>query len=450
MSLRARSFLFVVSLVLFGCKADPEAGDDETGGTDSADDSGGSESGVAETTSTATATDPMTSADGSSGDVPSGPTFGEDVAPILAANCWGCHLEGGIAPFPLLAYDDVAPLGEAIVAATGSRAMPPWPLDGSGACNTFVDERWLSDDDIATIEAWVDAGKLPGDLSLVPPPPGEPAHLEDVSITLAIEPYTPEASSAENPLDDYRCFVVDPELDNDSVLTAFEVHPGVAAQAHHIVLFSLGTDDAEAQAIAASGADGRPGYPCFGGANVPSASIAGAWAPGVPISRFPEGTGAPVPAGRSMVLQMHYNLSAGAEEDLTTVDVQFDDTAIGLRQIVVIDSDLAIPPDTVDHVEQASMVLDSAPVEIVAAFPHMHTLGKQLRVEIDGGGCAVDVPRWDFHWQQTYSYTEPLVVPAGAEVTIGCSYDSTGRDTLTTFGEGTSDEMCVALFFALP
>jgi len=443
---RARSSLVALPLVLFGCGSDP-AGDgtdgSETAGVDA---TSSGESGVA----TTTASDSLTSADSSSGDGPSGPTFAEDVAPILATNCWGCHLEGGIAPFSLLDYEDVEPLGAAIVAATSSRFMPPWPLDGSGACNTFVDERWLSDDELATLAAWVDNGRLPGDLSLAPQPPDEPPHLESVSATLTTEAYTPEASSPANPLDDYRCFVVDPQLDNDSVLTALEVRPGVAAQAHHIVLFALGTDDAEAQALAASGADGRPGYPCFGGANVPSASIAGAWAPGVPIMRFPEGTGAAVPAGRSMVLQMHYNLSAGAQEDVTSVDVLFDDSAIALRQIVVIDSDLAIPPDTADHVEQASMVLDAAPVEIVAAFPHMHTLGRQLRVEIGGGGCAIDVPRWDFHWQQLYSYTAPLVVPGGAEVTIGCSYDSSGRKEVTTFGEGTADEMCVALFFALP
>jgi hypothetical protein len=53
-------------------------------------------------------------------------------------------------------------------------------------------------------------------------------------------------------------------------------------------------------------------------------------------------------------IQMHYNLASGAELDTTTVDLQFDDTAIGLRQVVVIDTDLAIPPNTADHVEQAS------------------------------------------------------------------------------------------------
>jgi hypothetical protein len=419
-----------------------EQGDGGTTAADDDDDDGTS----APTTTTATTVDP----DDSTGGVPTGPTFAEDVAPILAEHCWSCHLEGGIAPFPLLTYEDAHDFGPSIVAATETRYMPPWPLDGSGACNSFVDERWLDDDEIATLAAWVDAGRPPGDLTLVPEPPGEPPHLEVVSATLAIEPYVPQPDPPANPFDDYRCFVVDPGLTEDSVLTALEVHPGVAAQAHHIVLFALGTDDAEADALAQSGADGRPGYPCFGGANVANASIAGAWAPGVPIMRFPEGTGAPVPAGRSMVLQMHYNLAAGGEEDATTVDVTFDDSAIALRQIVVIDSDLAIPPETVGHVEQASMVLGAEPVEIVAAFPHMHTLGRQLRVEVGADGCAIDVPRWDFHWQQLYSYAEPLVIPGGAEVTIGCSYDSTGRDQVTTFGEGTSDEMCVALFFALP
>jgi hypothetical protein len=433
-------YIPIASLVSLGCHADPGATAADTSTSTASD---------TDAVSSTTAPSPSSSGVDSSGGAPEGPTYAEDVAPILATHCWSCHLEGGIAPFSLREYDAVKPLDLAIVAVTSSRSMPPWPLDGSGACGSFVDQRWLTDDELATLAAWVDAGSPPGDLSLVPPPPDEPPHLDEVSVTLAVEPYTPQASSPDNPLDDYRCFVVDPQLAADSVLTALEVHPGVAAQTHHIVLFALGSDAAEAEAVAQSGADGRPGYTCFGGANVPDSTIAGAWAPGVPIMRFPAGTGAAVPAGRLMVLQMHYNLASGAELDTTTVDLQFDDTAIGLRQVVVIDSDLAIPPNTTDHVEQASTVLDEAPVEIVAAFPHMHTLGQQLRVEVEGA-CAIDVPRWDFHWQQLYGFSEPLIVPGGANVTIGCIYDSTGRDSVTTFGEGTSDEMCVALFFALP
>jgi len=442
------------ALTLAACGG-PSSVDQADDGSGSADDDGGSLDDAAD--GSPTSADDGLDDDGGVDDGPGttgsdpgeGPTFAEDVAPILAANCWSCHTAGGIAPFPMQDYEEVADLAPAIAAAVESRAMPPWPLDASGDCHDFVDARVLADDEIATILAWRDAGTPPGDLSLVPEPIAPPS-LDEVSATIAIEPYTPQGSPPENPYDDYRCFVIASPSATDTVLTGFEVHPGVESQVHHIVAFGLQSDAAEAAALAMSGADGRPGYTCFGGAGVPDASLLLGWAPGVKVGEYPEGTGVPVPGGRRIVLQMHYNLSAGAELDETAVDLRFDPAAIPLRSLVLFDTSIAIPPGTTDHVEGESTVLDGDDAVIVAAFPHMHQIGTHLRVEAAGIGCALDVPRWDFHWQQTYSYTEPLVIPGGAQVTLGCQYDSTGRTETTNYGEGSSDEMCGVQFLALP
>jgi hypothetical protein len=94
--------------------------------------------------------------------------------------------------------------------------------------------------------------------------------------------------------------------------------------------------------------------------------------------------------------------------------------------------------------------LSSSPVTIVAAFPHMHQLGTSMRADVVSNSCLLDVPRWDFGWQETYSYMQPVVVPGGATVALQCQYDSTGRDGVTTFGEGSFDEMCAIQFMALP
>ncbi len=384
-----------------------------------------------------------------SGDPGDAPTFAEDVAPILAARCWSCHTEDGFAPFPLLEYDEVAPLAPLLLATVESRTMPPWPPDASGDCGSFVDARWLSDDELATIAAWVEADTPPGDLSLVPPPPSPPT-LGEVSTTIAVGPYVPQGNPPENPLDDYRCFVVPSPSATDTVLTAFEVHPGVIEEAHHIVMFSLGSAQAEAEAIAKSGDDGRPGYTCFGGAEVSDYEIVGAWTPGVQLVRFPDGTGAHIPGGRSLVVQMHYNLAAGAAEDLTSLDLRFDPGATPLRSYVLTDYDLTIPPGVADHVEGIAEQLDGDPISVVAAFPHMHQIGTTMRVGTLDGTCVIDVPRYDFNWQELYRYTQPVVIPGGATVGIECHYDSTARTQTTTFGEGSSDEMCGVQLMALP
>jgi len=93
-------------------------------------------------------------------------TFTKDVAPIIFSACASCHRPGGVAPFPLLTYDDVKTHAGAIVAATRDRVMPPWkPEPGYGE---FADERRLTGEQIATLRAWVEGGAIEGDPALLP------------------------------------------------------------------------------------------------------------------------------------------------------------------------------------------------------------------------------------------------------------------------------------------
>ena len=60
---------------------------------------------------------------------PAGPTFNQDVAPILFANCVSCHRPGEVAPMSLLTFDSARPWASAIKAKVLAREMPPWPPD---------------------------------------------------------------------------------------------------------------------------------------------------------------------------------------------------------------------------------------------------------------------------------------------------------------------------------
>ena len=97
------------------------------------------------------------------------PTFTRHVAPILNANCVGCHRPGHAAPFSLMTFDEVRPRAARIAAAVDSRIMPPWLPDHGEP--RFVDERRLTDDQIATITAWASRGAPEGDRAALVPPP---------------------------------------------------------------------------------------------------------------------------------------------------------------------------------------------------------------------------------------------------------------------------------------
>src|ERR1700729_110329 len=97
------------------------------------------------------------------------PTFNKDIAPILNENCASCHRPGEVAPFSLLSYQDAAKRASLLTAVTQTRVMPPWkPEPGYGS---FVNERRLTDRQIALIADWAKAGAPEGDPHDKPAPP---------------------------------------------------------------------------------------------------------------------------------------------------------------------------------------------------------------------------------------------------------------------------------------
>src|SRR5436190_8883501 len=89
------------------------------------------------------------------------PTFSKDVAPILFTKCVSCHRPGEVAPMSLLKYEQVRPWSKSIRQKVTTREMPPWGPDRR--YGKFVNDMSLSDDQIKTIVAWVDAGAPRGE-----------------------------------------------------------------------------------------------------------------------------------------------------------------------------------------------------------------------------------------------------------------------------------------------
>ena len=89
-------------------------------------------------------------------------TFSKDVAPIFQAKCQSCHEPGSIAPMSLVTYQDARPWARSIKQRVESRQMPPWHIDRSVGVQKFKNDMSLSDEQVATIVAWVDQGALEG------------------------------------------------------------------------------------------------------------------------------------------------------------------------------------------------------------------------------------------------------------------------------------------------
>ncbi len=393
------------------------------------------------------------------------PTFHRDVRPITEGVCIRCHDDAGIGPFSLVSYDDVSARAGAVADAVATRRMPPW-LAADG-CNEYRDDWSLSQDEIDTIVTWAENGAPEGDKADAPPAP-EPVvvGLPRVDHVLQLpEPYVPAEVE-----DDYRCFVMDwPSAAPVSTVVGYTVVPDEPRIVHHVIAYIIPPEYA-ADYDALDGADGRPGYSCFGGPGGPAPTYSseepdgvrwlGGWAPGGMGGAFPETTGIAVQGGSRVVVQVHYHPIPEEPElaDQSSFEIMVD-AGISMSNWALIqpfadpgwiDSDtMRIPAGEMGVRHSVSMPMDQGFI-VYTANLHMHTQGRSARLAIrhaDGSeSCLLDIPRWDFEWQRPYVLKEPLLVEPGDAIELECTWDNPGGTDLA-WGDGTNDEMCLGTMY---
>jgi len=84
----------------------------------------------------------------------------------------------------------------------------------------------------------------------------------------------------------------------------------------------------------------------------------------------------------------------------------------------------------------------------------MHLLGTEMKVTATyptgEQKSLVWVKPWDFNWQETYVYKEPVALPRGTRITLEAYYDNSSDNPnnpntppkLVRWGEKSTDEMC--------
>ncbi|MBS1150571.1 MAG: hypothetical protein H6Q89_2269 [Myxococcaceae bacterium] len=377
-----------------------------------------------------------------------------DVQPIIATRCATCHVPGGITPFALQTYEEVKEHSAQVANAVSTHRMPPWVA--SADCNSYKGERRLTQSEIALLVDFDKQGALLGDVADQHPLKPTGAELPWVDKTVkAAAPYTPNQFAADKKrVDDYRCFILDPDLTSTRDLIGFEVVPGDRRAVHHVLLYTV--PKAEAMALE----DGSPeglGWQCFGGPGTDAPKMVGGWVPGSGVTRFPGQTGVSLFAGDVLIMQVHYNLSqttAIPEETQVKLQYSVNPVPYHAQMFPLVDKKFAIPPNSMGYARSIEFEL---PVDatIWGVIPHLHTKGATAKVEIlpptgttGADTCLVDIPKWDFQWQQFYFFSAPRGVPmsANSRLKLSCSWNNPTSQTVT-WGEGTDDEMCLAFLY---
>jgi mono/diheme cytochrome c family protein len=377
-------------------------------------------------------------------------TFNEQIAPIIYQNCSMCHRPGEAAPFSLLSYHDVVRKAKTIAKATGTGAMPPWKAEP--ASYEYRDERRLTPEQIALIQAWVAQGTPEGDPSDKPEPPkftsgwrlGEP----DLLVEMPAAYHVP----ADGP-DIYRNIAVPLGIKEDKWVTAIDLHPTARAAVHHTLYFA--DDKGLLHKHAQEGSE-----PGFSGMRAGGASIGlGGWAVGRQPQFFPDGLALNVPKGSDLVVQYHFHPTGKPEAEKSLIGLYFAKQAphrmlmgIPMPPCFSLFSDLDISAGDKDFVICDSYTLPVA-VDAVGVIAHAHYLATKLNMKaiLPNGDVKtlLAIKDWDFAWQDQYFFKDYVPLPTGTKLDVDIHWDNSADNPHNPsippihvrWGEETKDEM---------
>jgi mono/diheme cytochrome c family protein len=386
-------------------------------------------------------------------------TFNQQIGPILYRNCSGCHRPGEAAPFPLLSYQDAAKKGKMIGKVTAAHIMPPWKAEP--ASYPYRDERRLSDEEIALIQAWVKDGMAEGKAAEKPQPPtfasgwqlGEP----DLIVDMPASYHVP----ADGP-DIYRNISVPLGLAEDKWITAIDMRPSARAVVHHVLYFS----DPNGRVHEKTQQGTEPGFSGMraGGASVPL----GGWAVGAQPKFFPDGLALKVTKGSDLVVQYHFHPTGKPEVEKSRIGLYFAKqapertlTRIQMPPAYALFSGLDIPAGDKDFVIRDTYQIPVA-VDAVGVGAHAHYLGKNLKMTAtlpDGETkTLLLIKDWDFAWQDRYYFKQLVPLPAGTRLDVEIHWDNSAENprnptsppVRVTWGEESKDEMGSISLISVP
>jgi mono/diheme cytochrome c family protein len=370
-------------------------------------------------------------------DAKTAPTFSKDVAPIFNKSCVECHRPTMFAPMSLTTFDAARPWAKSIKQRVVSRVMPPWGADP--AHGTFKNDPRLTEQEIDTIVAWVDAGAPKGDDKDLPAAPkfadGWTIGKPDAIFTMD-EEFTIPADGAVP----YKYFKAPTGLTEDKWIQAIEIHPGARAQVHHVIAFTQ-----------PAGSVPKPGGE-LGPTNI------GGITPNKPGLVFEPGVARLLRGNSDIVMQIHYTTNGTEAKDRTTIGVIYakQPPTKMVAGGMAINPRFVIPAGDGNAEVRATTPLNRD--TLVTGFtPHMHVRGKDMTYIAhypDGTDeTLLSVPKYDFNWQITYELAKPKLMPKGTKLEVIAHYDNSTGNKFNPdptkdvrWGDQTWEEMMIGFF----
>lgn len=383
-------------------------------------------------------------------------TYTKDVAPIIQKNCQGCHRPGEVAPMPFTNFKDTRPWAKAIKEKVVTRVMPPWFADPKHT--EFENDARLSEKDMQTIASWVDQGAKEGDPKAMPPSPkfvegwniGKP----DAVLSMTVDFEVPLEGAVP-----YKYFVIPTNFDEDKYVQAAEIRAGDRSHMHHLIVSVRYPDGSPLPAAGELDvAARREGLARAARSVEDSDGRLVGWAPGEAPLILKDGQAKLIKKGSVLIFQVHYTTNGKPGKDRSSVGLIFSKTPVEKRVITAgaFARNLVIPAGDPNFESRATFPFKEDS-HIDSLHPHMHLRGKDMTFQLvypDGTSkLLLSVPRFDFNWQQTYVFKEPVAAPKGSKLEVIAHHDNSANNKfnpdptkVVKWGDQTWDEMMIGYF----
>ena len=313
----------------------------------------------------------------------------------------------------LATYEEARPWAKAIKEELLEKRMPPWhAMKGYGE---FRNAPSLTQREIDMIVNWVEGGAPKGDENDLPPAPlfSDDWQLGNPDLVLKPEGELKIPADA----DEFRTFVLAPNLKDDRWLSAIDLHPGNGAVVHCAKLYSL-KNPSESPAAPMTPAEESASSVDFRGA-----AVLATWVPGQKKIALEDGIAQLLGAGSRIAVKIHYRGTGEASVDASSVGLYF---AKGsrykpLQEIVISNADARIPVAAEPYPIKLSFTTQSDS-EAIAVRPRVHPLIVSLQATAyrpDGSEeVLIWIRRYQFDWEPTYYFRQPVALPKGTRVEV--------------------------------
>lgn len=167
---------------------------------------------------------------------------------------------------------------------------------------------------------------------------------------------------------------------------------------------------------------------------------------------FPPGVGLRIPAGKTLILQLHiFNPTADVltgTSGIEVIPVAAEDVQHEAEIFLPGPLGINIPPNTEKTISGTCPL--TAAQTVFALFPHMHQFGTHFKTTLNIGGQpqVLHDEDYEFEHQPVISF-EPIALSAGDSVTTDCTYQNNTTSPVN-WGESSNSEMCFSILYRYP